>query len=136
MVSLRGVLVGIFTGAFLAGGWWAFVDGAVFGPDVGFPMVHLLPAIGITLSMVLLNFVTVNQLVEADNAAIKVWVFFWLTLACVCIGGAVWITAREYPAGENWPGVSIIIQTVLVFFAGILFFAGKRPFYNKEYGAL
>lgn len=132
MPSCQLIVVSALTGMLVAGGWWVFVDGALTAPDT-FPWFHIVPAFGIMISMTALNLVSANQLMdtsgfyEGTSGPVKLWVFSWFTIGMVCIGTAIWITAVEYPTKYNWPGVTIILQTMMVFSAGTLFFIGQRP---------
>ena len=136
MPTLRLIAVSTLSGMLIAGGWWAFINGAIHSADA-FPVMHLIPALGATFAVLFFNFVSANQLNSEYNTGIKMWLFLWFTVACVSIGGAIWITAAEYPPEDNWPGVSIIICTLLVFFAGILFFIGRKNIHGgNAYGSL
>lgn len=121
MPSTQTIIISTLTGALIAGGWWFFIDGAVHAPDA-FPWFHIAPAFGIMLSMFMVNLVSPNRM---ERPSVKLWLFLWFTLGMVCIGVAIWITTVEYPPQYNWPGVTIILQTILVFTAGILFFVGR-----------
>ena len=122
MIQLRDVLFGFFTGVLLGLGFWIFIDGAVSSQDA-FPIVHIVPAVMVLLSAVMTNAVDPNNM---NNNHVKMWLFLWFTASCVSVGIAIWITAVEYPPDENWPGVTIIIMTVLVFSAGLLFFVSRK----------
>ena len=133
MPSVREVIVSVFTGVLFAGGWWAFINGAIHSEDA-FPTLHLLPALGSTMAAIFINFASINQI---TMQSVKIWIFIWVTIACVSIGVAIWITSTEYPPDANWGGASIIVQTLLVFTAGILFFTGKKNIGGGgEYGDL
>jgi L-asparagine transporter-like permease len=122
MIQVKDILFSLFTGILIGLGWWAFLDGTVSAPDA-FPVAHLVPALLISLCVVMINAVNPNNMA---NNQVKVWLFVWFTLACVSVGFAIWITAVEYPPDDNWPGVTIIIMTTLVFMAGLLFFGSRR----------
>jgi len=133
MVSAKIIAIGLCTGILIGLGWWAFFDGVVYAPDA-FPWSHIVPALGSVLALIMLNLVTIEQLKQLP--AVRVWTFISLTLGCICVGGAIWITAAEYPPAlvDNWPGVSIIVQTMLVLIAGVLLFVGRSSMdSNKLY---
>ena len=128
-MNVKIALIGLITGLLLGGGWWAFFDGVVYAPDA-FPWIHIVPPLGAMLSLITLNFTTLDQMREMNEA--KVWAFATLTLGCMAVGGGIWITTVEYPPDirSNWPGVSIIVQTLLTLFASILFFIGRSKIDN------
>jgi hypothetical protein len=123
--------IAVVTGAVLAGGWWAFLDGVVYSPDT-LPWYHLIPPVLATVAFVCLNLVSQGQVKELRSA--RVWIFVWLTVACMAIGAAIWITVAEYPPdiGANWPGVSIVVQTSVTLMIAFLFFLA-RPVGEFEY---
>ena len=130
MVSLRGAIVGFVTGLLLAGGWWVFIDGQLH-LQVPFPGLHIIPPLMVTLAAVMIQFVSVT---DVKLVAVKVWLFIWLTTLCICIGTAIWMTIRDYPdPTQNYPGVSMIIQTILVSFAALLLFIGRRPLSGHQF---
>ena len=132
MISIRAIIIGIISGMLIGGGWWAFFDGVVYAPDA-FPWIHILPPTGSTIAFICINLVTLQQMKEIALA--RVWTFVFLTIGCVSIGGAMWITAVEYPPdiSSNWPGVAIILQTIMLLFASILFFIGRSNLDENKY---
>lgn len=122
MISLKGALVGCFTGVFLALAWVIFIDGQIHSHDA-FPGTHILPPLFATLSAVMMNLVYVGHVEE--NTKVKVWLFFWITVECVCIGASIFILSTEYPIEDNYAGVSLMLNTIFVTFAGFLFFVGR-----------
>lgn len=124
MVAIKLLAISLFSGVLLGGGWWAFFDGVVYAPDA-FPWFHIVPPLLATVSFICLNLITFEQLKERTDA--KVWMFAWMTVSCLAVGGAIWITAVEYPPTikDNWPGVAIILQTTLVLLSAVLFFVGR-----------
>jgi hypothetical protein len=125
MVAIRGAVIGFFTGLLLAGGWWVFID-AQINTTVAFPTMHIIPPLLCTIAGIMINLVSIQQV--NSGTAIKVWLFAWLTIICISIGWAVFVTVREYPpTSANYPGVAIILQTIMVSFAALLLFAGRKP---------
>lgn len=110
-----------FTGALVASGWWVFVDGAVTAPDA-FPWGHIGPGFATMVAILAINLVSPTRIQEAS---VKLWLFLWFTVAMVCVGVAVWITSVQYPPEYNWPGVTLILQTIFIFTGGVLFFIGR-----------
>lgn len=122
MLQVKDVGLSIFTGLLLGGGWWAFIDGAVSAPDA-FPIVHILPALVATISAVMMNLVDPNNI---GNRGVKIWLFFWFAASFGAVLGGIWITAIEYPPNDNWPGVSIVVMTVLAMMAGLVFLLSRK----------
>ncbi|MDB9801235.1 UPF0220 family protein [Flavobacteriaceae bacterium] len=123
MPSLKTILISTFTGIFICIAWWFFIDGVITEPD-SFPWVHIVPIFGIMVSMFAINMVSPNRIEQASGPT-RLWLFFWFTNAITCVGISIWITTVEYPPNHNWPGVTIILHTMFMFFAGILFFIGR-----------
>lgn len=126
MISLRGLLIGLFAGVMFATGWLIFIDAQINTPDA-FPAAHILPPLGVTLAAIMTNLVSVSRVHSSPQ--VKMWLFVWFTLACVCVGCSIWILVREYPPPvPNYPGWSILVQTVCTMFATFIFFIGRKPF--------
>ena len=123
MVNFQTVAVSVATGALLAIGLWVFADGVIMSPDA-FPWAHIIPVFLSLTSAFCINLMSPNQVEE--SSPVKVWLFFWFTVSMVCVGVGVWVTTNEYPAGDNWPGVAIIIQTMITLIACIVFFIGRK----------
>ncbi len=125
MPNLQTIIISTVTGLLYGGGWLIFIDGAIQSPDA-FVWAHILPIFGIVISMFCINLISPNRVEE--SGPIKLWLFFWFVLDMLCIGSSVWITSVEYPADPNlnWPGVTIIFATILIFCSGILFFIGRK----------
>ncbi len=123
MISIKGALVGLFTGLFLALAWVIFIDGQIHSPD-RFPPLHILPPLFVTLAAIMMNLVTVESVTEDIRA--KVWLFFWVTIQTICVGSAIFILSTEYPINDNYPGLSIMLNTVFIMFAAFLFFIGRN----------
>lgn len=122
MVSIRGAVIGLCTGILAALAWAIFIDGQIHVND-SFPPLHILPPLFATGAGVMLNFATVEDVEEKPIA--KVWLFIWMTVLTVCIGSSVFILSTNYPIDDNYAGVSLMLNTVLVMFAAILFFVGR-----------
>lgn len=123
MLPLRATLVGFFSGVLLAVSWVLFLDGQLASHDA-FPPTHILPPLFATIAAVCVNLVSVNDV--ADNTLVKLWLFFWVTTMFICIGSSIFILSTEYPVDSNYPGVVILLHTILCMMAGFLFFVGRR----------
>jgi NADH:ubiquinone oxidoreductase subunit K len=124
MISLQSALVGFFSGVILTLSWVFFVDGQITSHD-RFTGTHILPSIFATLAAVCVNLISVND-VTGERVIVKVWLFFWVTVQCICIGAAIFILSTEYPLTDNYPGIAIMIQTILCMIAAFLFFIGRK----------
>lgn len=124
MISLRAALVGFFSGVLFTLAWILFIDGQTqsYDPFVG---TYIIPPLLATMGAIFLNFVSVQGL--AKNKQVKVWVFFWMTILFISIGGAIYILTVDYPPDDNYAGVTILLQTIVMTMAGILFFVGRQP---------
>lgn len=122
MISLKGALVGLFTGIFLALAWVLFIDGQIHSPDA-FPPLHILPPLFATIGAIMMNLVTVE--VATNDTRAKVWLFFWVTVQTICIGSAIFILSTEYPINDNYPGLTIMLNTIFIMFGAFLFFIGR-----------
>jgi len=122
MVQLQSILVGVATGILFTVSWVIFIDGQLNSHD-SFPGTHILPPLFATIAAVCINLVTVK--VVATQILAKVWLFIWITTQCICVGAAIFILSTEYPIDDNYPGVSMLLQTILCMMASFIFFAGK-----------
>jgi len=125
MISLKGALVGCFTGILLALAWVIFIDGQVHSHD-RFPPLHILPPLFATVGAIMMNMVSIHTVSETENTKAKVWLFFWVTVETICIGSAIFILSTQYPIDDNYAGVSIMLNTVFTMFAAFLFFIGRK----------
>lgn len=121
---LRGLIVSLFTGIIGAVGWSIFIDANVNMLDK-FEWIHIIPCCLATLAAIGIAVTPINRV--AEQVAIRVWLFVCFTVLLSSIGGSIWILAIEYvPPIPVYPGLSILLQTVLQLTAGFLFFVGRR----------
>jgi len=124
MITIKLAIIGFTTGILLSISWIIFIDGQTQSPD-RFQGTHIIPSLIATLAAILLNFATVEHTIT--KLAAKIWVFICLTANTICIGAAIYILITAYPPyGNNYPGVCILLQTVIVMLAGLLFFVGRK----------
>ena len=147
MNSSPRALGAILCGAIFSVAWWVFIDGVVFGQQIGdaevFEWYYVFPGLGATLSLVLLNFVNLKDaLAQVDEGGgdgfgsdevtvsstrrtlVRAWLFIWLTGLFLCIAGGIWIMAAHFP--DNWSGVAILIQPIIIAAsAGLLLYVRK-----------
>ena len=124
MITLKSLLAGLFTGLILGAAWLVFIDSQVTSHDA-FPGTHVIAPLMCTLAGVLINFANPQQIEELT--AVRVWIFIWFTVQAVCIGNALFILSTQYPADDNYPGVGMLLQTILCVFATMLFLLTKEP---------
>ena len=111
------IAVSIFVGILLAGAITVFIDGVITAPDA-FPWGHGLTFFVSFISMVGLNVVSPHRIEE--SGATKIWFFFWTILGISMILHAMYIAAVEYPPDHNWPGVSLVVATTMIFGSGAI----------------
>lgn len=128
MISIRGLLVGLFSGLLFGTGWLVFMDAQLNTLDA-FNGLHILPCLGVTVAAVASNLVSPSAV--HDNPQVKLWLFVWFTVFCICVGCSIWILITEYPPPvDPYPGVGILVQTVCALFATFLFFIGRKQFHG------
>lgn len=125
MVSVKGAIVGFFSGVLFVLAWVVFIDGQVVSHDK-FPPNHLIPTLFATLAAIMVNMVSINYI----NNKVKVWLFVWFTVHCVCIGVTSYILATDYSPEDNYAGIALFLQTIIMLLAGILFFIGRKKELN------
>jgi 4-amino-4-deoxy-L-arabinose transferase-like glycosyltransferase len=121
-VRIQSIIIGVSTGILFTVSWVIFIDGQLNTHD-SFPGTHILPSLFATLAAICVNLVTVK--IVAEHTGGKVWLFFWITVQCICVGAAIFILSTEYPVDANYPGVSMLLQTILCMMASFVFFAGR-----------
>ena len=123
MVNSHQTIVIIFTlaGALLAIGLCFFIDGVEESKDL-FDWTHIIPVFMSLFTAFFVNFTSPSR---AEENPIKVFLFINFTVSIVAIGVSIYITVNEYPIDANYPGVTIIIQTMLTFLAGMIAFIGR-----------
>lgn len=128
MTNSKSIIVSTFTGILICSAWWMFIDGVITAPD-RFPAAHIIPGFLAMMALVAINMVSPNQI--ESSGAVKFWLFIWITISMVSVGLAIWITSVEYPASVdyNWPGISIIMQTMFLLTAAMTLFVGR---FNNE----
>ena len=114
-------LVGFFSGVLFVLSWIIFLDGQVTSHDA-FPPTHILTPLICTLATIMVNLVSPNHI----NNKVKVWLFIWFTIQCVCIGVSSFVLATDYSPEDNYAGVTLLLQNAIVMFAGLVFFIGRK----------
>lgn len=122
MISIRAILIGFCSGIILTVGWVIFIDGQLVSHDK-FPPTHILPPLFATFSAICINLVSLNDV--SEKVQVKIWLFFWVTVQCICIGTSIFILSTQYAFDDNYAGVAILIQTLLCMIATFLFFIGR-----------
>lgn len=128
MISIRGLVVGLLSGFIFGAGWLVFIDAQINSLDA-FNWIHVLPPLGVTIAAIMTNLVSPSSVSSIPQ--VKVWLFIWFTIFCICVGCSIWIIVTEYPPPLNpYPGVGILVQSVLALFATFLFFIGRKQYHS------
>lgn len=122
MISIKGILIGFFSGVILTLGWVIFIDGQITSHDK-FTPTHILPPLFSTFAAVCINLVSINDI--SEKLQVKIWLFVWVTTQCICVGTSIFILSTEYPIDSNYAGLVILLQTLLCMVATFLFFIGR-----------
>jgi hypothetical protein len=125
MISIQSALIGFFSGVILTLSWVIFIDGQIAVSNDKFPGAHIVPPLLSTLAAVCINLISIND-VSGDRLIVKIWLFFWVTVQCICIGASIFILTTEYPVDDNYPGLVIMLQTIICMIATFLFFVGRK----------
>lgn len=100
-----------------------FADGVIdyhkTRPNVDYIGHWSVPGVIATASMVGLNLGMTPQHVQERWEA-RLWCFFTFMMTFVSIGLASWFTVVD--GGDQWPSLSLVVQTLLLLAAGLLFF--------------
>jgi Uncharacterised protein family (UPF0220) len=150
--NLRNIMVDqrtvgcVLSGVVFAVAWWIFIDGVVFGETIGnaekFEPYYVIPGIGATIALVMLNCVKLEDAMGSGGGdsgfgsdgstrttIVRAWLFIWFTIMFVCIAGAIWTMAAHY--SDNWTGVAILVQPIVISAsAGLLLYTRKSPGYE------
>ena len=125
----KGILLSLLSGIIFAAAWWLLIDGIIHS-DHTFTFAYSLPAIFCTLAGIGINMVHREHITDMDgmfnNGAAektRAWIFIMVTISFVCIGGSIWVLVNHYNGGD-WPGVALLLNTMLVLFSAVLFFVG------------
>lgn len=124
MISLRSAIVAFMSGLLLALGWVIYLDGELQSHDA-FNGWYFLPCLFSTVAAVMLNLVSIKYI--SSNNAVKAWVFVWLVVHFLCIGCAIYILSTGFAPEDNYAGITILLQTVIVMMSAILYFMGRKP---------
>jgi Uncharacterised protein family (UPF0220) len=127
-MHVSSIMVCIFAGVFLGGGFWVFADGCidyrvVQQQNISYEFKWVVPGLLTTAAMVALNLgVTPSIVVQKWEG--RLWSFSCLTIAFIGIGLSIWILTADaiIGGGSNWAAISILVQTMLVTMGGLLFF--------------
>jgi cytochrome bd-type quinol oxidase subunit 2 len=131
-INLTPIILAVITGLCLGGGWWVYVDGVIkyknfphmnttITPPTPIPYHYawMTPGLVVTFSMVAMNIVTMSHI--RRHWAGRLWLFITLTVGVLGLCGAVWILSNVFD-GQEWPGVSLVVQTLLILMGGIIYF--------------
>lgn len=144
-MGLQSILASFAAGSLVAISWTILIDGIIASNRDGGPAFMwfwALPAIFATVTAVLMNLVTSAQLSssggifdDSSSTKVRVWFFLTLTGSLLCLGGALWILIENYTGkAAAWPGVALLLQTIIVTAAGLVFFFARGG--RSEYAGL
>merc|ERR1711991_355754 len=145
VMGVQAIIVSVFAGCFFSSAWFILIDGIIHSHDFGqvpFIWFYALPAIFVTITNVLMNLVNSSQLSARSNVfddggskKATAWFIVMLALSFCCIGGAIWIEIAHYAPynASQWPGIALLLNTVLITCSGLLFFFGRG---KKQYSGL
>lgn len=121
-MKVSSLLASVFTGIFLGAAWWVYADGVI-----DFRHTHtkaeyaghwVVPGLLALAGAVGMNLGVTPQMVH-DHWGVRLWMFLCCVCVFVAIGLAVWITVD---GGGQWAAASIVVQSVCMLVAGLLFF--------------
>lgn len=131
-MNLAPIIVASLSGLLLGGGWWVFVDGVIHYHNhphlnttsttkqkLPLPSNQVVPGLLATLSMILMNTISVSQVSRLWEG--RLWLFATLTIGLLGFSLSVWILTQHF-GGQEWPGVSLVVQTLLLLMGGVLYF--------------
>ncbi|KAJ9459559.1 Transmembrane protein 50-like protein [Diplonema papillatum] len=122
----------VAAGVLFSVGWWWFIDGLIIANqgDHHFTFVTWIPGLLSTLGLIGVNMLNPADLREdglgGDDEVTRAKVFFFISWLFIFGGlvAAVWICLSDYSqesTSSNYPGVAIIMQTVVITFASVVF---------------
>ncbi|KAJ9460219.1 Transmembrane protein 50-like protein [Diplonema papillatum] len=132
------LLLAFASGVIFAAGWVLFVDGEVMSKRAGsesYTFKEWAPGLVATIAFVLMNCVTPIALSasnafydEKDTMMNKAWFFFSVLVMFTALTIAVVFMVTTYGSksgSAQWPGTALLLQTVLVCIAAIVFFLSR-----------
>lgn len=128
MPAISAIMLCVCAGMCLGGAFWIYGDGVVAyhfvqKQPLAYEFKWAVPGLLISVAVIALNLgVSPSSVIQHWEA--RLWAFCCLTLAFLGIGLALWILVADehIGGGANWASISILLQTMLVMVAGILFF--------------
>ena len=118
------IILAVITGLCFGGSWWVYTDGVIAyngdgGKDSSYHYAWIIPGIVTTLSMIFMNIVSMTQVRTQWEG--RLWLFITLTIGVLGLCGAVWILANRF-SGQEWTGISLVVQCMLLIMGGIIYF--------------
>lgn len=134
---LQPILISALSGFLFGTSWCVLADGIIqsHGPnEVAFMWYWALPAVFSALTNILMNFVDSSQITfkssfsTFEDKRATAWFIVMLSGSFICIGGALWVQIQHYTLTNTspWPGFSILLNTLLISTAGLLFFFARN----------
>eukprot|EP00474_Spongospora_subterranea_P008990 CRZ09448.1 hypothetical protein [Spongospora subterranea] len=125
-------------GALCGLGWWLFIDGASYGASISQPILwyFALPGIMSTLAAIILIGIDFESLRGSVFGGVEVTqARFWFLVSVAIFTGSLilgmFVLITKYSGAENaeivsWPGISIVLQSFLIYISAILLSAGRN----------
>ncbi len=130
MISIRVALVGFFSGILFGLAWVIYIYGQTVTADKFVP-ITIWPALIAMVATIMINLADVNQI--ANFTVVKVWLFLWFTVHALCVGWGIYIVTVVYTPEDNLGGILVLMQTVIMLMAGLLFFLGRKDCKINDY---
>jgi len=70
---------------------------------------------------------------------VRAWLFVCFALAFGVIAGSIYICVDSYENEQGsklWPGISLVLQNVIIFLSSVTFLFARRIEEDPDYGAL
>eukprot|EP01059_Diplonema_ambulator_P018217 TRINITY_DN30428_c0_g1_i1.p1 TRINITY_DN30428_c0_g1~~TRINITY_DN30428_c0_g1_i1.p1 ORF type:complete len:152 (+),score=35.63 TRINITY_DN30428_c0_g1_i1:52-507(+) len=137
----------VTAGGLFAVGWWWFVDGVLIakheGTHFGFEMT--IPGILVTLGLICVNMLRPEDIRDdgmGDMSDVnKAKTFFFIAWMLIFGGliAAIWICIADFGNASTtrtttYPGVAIIMQTIVITLAAVIFWMGRGTRNSDVFG--
>jgi len=136
----RTTLASLVSGILFGIAWWLLGDAAGYASYTDDPQqvsgVFVLPGIGASIALLLLNVFSWGDLQgnsldgEANSRKAKCCLFSSVIFMFASLVGAMWIligiySKKDHIANSTWPGVAIVLQTLLIILSAIALRFGR-----------
>jgi len=147
----------IISGCLFAVAWWFWIDAHVY-LDYGMsseerdktPTIlfyYYIPGIVGTIGLLMANIISLDSLnpysflFDPDvGAKVKLWLFLSFIISFGAMAASFWIMAGIYMpphnSGNQYPGIAIAVQNVLIFFCSLILLWGRSQPTNEDYQSI